>query len=101
MPTKEKLVRDKIPDVMSSAGVEGPFRVAAKGEMLQLLLQKLDEECVELQDARNIEECADVFEVLLATAKELGFSLEDIQQAAQKKRVEKGGFDKGYVLRLP
>jgi len=101
MPTNEKLVRDKIPDLMSSAGAEGAFRVAAKGEMLELLLQKLNEECVELQEGRNIEECADVFEVLLATAKELGFSLMDIQQVAEKKRTEKGGFGEGNVLRLP
>ena len=44
----EKLVRDRIPEIMKRNGVDPQVREANQGERLRLLLAKLHEEASEL-----------------------------------------------------
>lgn len=97
----EKLVRDKIPEIIRATGHEPRFRQAAEGERLGLLVKKLHEEAGELQVKPCLEECADVLEVLLAIAAELGVTREELFRSGAAKAVERGGFQKGYVLEVP
>ncbi len=60
----EKLVRDRIPAVMSESGVTARFRYVDNDERIHWLCLKLHEEADELKEALSLEECADVFEVL-------------------------------------
>lgn len=94
----EKLVRDNIPDLMCKAGSTPSVRQATPQERLGLLLRKLDEEVEELKQAPSIEECADVFEVIVSIAQELGVGREQLFAAADNKMAVCGGFKKGYVL---
>jgi predicted house-cleaning noncanonical NTP pyrophosphatase (MazG superfamily) len=94
----EKLVRDKIPELMEKDGLTPNKRTLMRSERLHWLLLKLQEETSELTATPNLEECADVFEVLTSIATELGFHLDDLLLAASKKWEERGGFADGIVI---
>lgn len=97
----QKLVRDRIPEIMAHAGTSPDITVLEASERLHWLSLKLTEEVAELTIAPNLEECADVYEVLVTLAAELGHSYEDLVEAAKDKRSEKGGFSKGFILSIP
>ncbi len=88
-----KLVRDKIPEIAPNY----KYRRADEREALKLLLDKVVEEALELRENPSIEEIADVYEALLATAKWLGYSWNDVEEVAKKKRMERGGFEGLWV----
>ena len=96
----EKLVRDRIPEIMKRNGVDPQVREANQGERLRLLLAKLHEEASELECKPCVEECADVFEVVLATVVELGSGPDALYAAAEQKVAERGAFQRGYVLNI-
>ncbi len=91
-----KLVRDRIPDIMRADGSKPDTRILAGPEYLDSLFHKLLEEADELRAApveSRIEEAADVYEVLLAIADTIGSSIGEIQETADRKRAERGGFE--------
>ena len=96
----EKLVRDGIPGIIRSQGRECEYRMASKGEILPLLTMKLDEEVAEYKTDRNIEELADVMEVLVSLAEYHGFSEDELIRECHRKRKERGSFAKGIILRV-
>jgi predicted house-cleaning noncanonical NTP pyrophosphatase (MazG superfamily) len=91
-----KLVRDNIPDIIRASGRTPRVTTLAAGPYRVALRDKLREEVDELIAARTvdavIEEAADILEVLTAIAAEHGVTLDDILDAAQRKRAEAGGF---------
>ncbi|OGB55555.1 MAG: hypothetical protein A2503_17750 [Burkholderiales bacterium RIFOXYD12_FULL_59_19] len=94
----EKLVRDRIPTIMRESGVVADVRHVHNAELLPWLLRKLHEETDELNESPSLDECADVFEVLCAIGRQLGYSVEDIACAADSKRKARGAFDDGCIL---
>lgn len=98
MTTYNKLVRDKIPEVIKAAGKECEVSVVSGKEKTKLLEKKLLEEVGEFLEAKNIEELADVMEVLFGLAEDLGFSEEELLKARVDKRKERGGFREGIIL---
>lgn len=96
----QKLIRDRIPELMVAAGLVPSIRVLRSDERMSWLLTKLHEEASELARTPNLEECADVFEVVTVIAQELGYSVEALIQAASEKRRVKGGFCKGLLLNI-
>lgn len=99
MKKYDKLVRDKIPEVIKKSGKECEFIVAPKEERYELLERKLKEEVGEFLEDRNLEELADVMEVLFGLADNLGYSEEDLLRLREKKKEERGGFKDGVVLK--
>lgn len=93
-----KLVRDKIPEVIEATGKKYDIRIADKEEHYKLLEKKLKEEVNEFLEDKNLEELADVMEVLVGLANALGYSEEELLKKRELKRDERGGFDKGIVL---
>lgn len=91
-----KLVRDKIPEVLDSKGVFYEKRMASDEEYKKELLKKLMEEVQEFSEAGDIEELADVIEVVEALKKLPEYSA--VEQIQQDKREEKGGFDMKIIL---
>ena len=73
-----------------------------KDEYLKRLKDKILEEAKEViaseSEKEMREELADLLEVMLALAKVYGMEFIDIQQTAQTKRLEKGGFDDKILL---
>ena len=93
-----KLVRDKIPEVIRSKGGTPVIRVAGRDEYWQKLKEKLDEEIKEFQEAENIEELADIAEVLDAIIVYKKFSRRRLQTVKDKKAAERGKFKKMIIL---
>lgn len=93
-----KLVRDKIPDIIRESGKTCNIRYADEKEEPKLLEKKLQEEVSEYIEAKNLEELADIMEVLFGLAKSLGFSEEDLLKCREHKRNQRGGFEEGVVL---
>lgn len=98
MKIYNKLVRDKIPQIIEEDGKKYDIRIADKSEQYNLLEAKLQEEVKEFLEAKNLEELADVMEVLFGLADNLGYSEEDLIRERQKKKEERGGFKDGIVL---
>ena len=93
-----KLVRDKIPEIIKASGKTCEIGILSDEEYLQMLDKKLDEELAEYHQEQNIEELADLLEVLYATAKARGYSIEKLEQVRIEKQKARGGFDKKVSL---
>lgn len=93
-----KLVRDRIPEIIEDDGADPVLREAAEGEVEALLADKLVEEAEEFRDDRELEELADVLEVMKRLVEVRGGTWEELDDLRQKKKEERGGFDKGFVL---
>lgn len=98
MKIYNKLVRDKIPQVIESSGKKCDIHIAGKEEKTLLLEEKLKEEVGEYLQDKNLEELADVLEVLVGLANELGYSEEELFRKRVEKKEERGGFIEGVVL---
>lgn len=88
----DKLVRDKIPEIIADSGKKAIFRVLDKTEYLSYLGKKLDEEVAEFHESKNIEELADIYEVVYALLEVFDVPLESLMAVRNKKRKERGGF---------
>lgn len=98
-----KLVRDKIPEIIKNAGESDHYNINRCSDDVtyrEKLLEKIKEEAAELSSKPNLEEMADVMEVVLAIAKNFGYSKEDVEKYREKKKEEKGGFEAGYLLEM-
>ena len=73
-----KLVRDEIPSIIKEDNKECEVLIASKDVKYQLLEKKLQEEVNEFLEDKNIEELADVMEVLFALADSLGYSEDEL-----------------------
>lgn len=93
-----KLVRDKIPDMIAQKGEKANIRILDDAEYLESLEKKLDEEVGEYHADKNIEELADILEVVFALAEALGHTRRELMDAYQKKRDDRGGFAERIFL---
>jgi predicted house-cleaning noncanonical NTP pyrophosphatase (MazG superfamily) len=93
-----KLIRDKIPQVIEESGKKCDIRSAGKAEHYRLLEAKLKEEVQEFLQDKNLEELADVMEVLFGLAESLGYSEGELVKKRVEKFEERGGFKEGIVL---
>ncbi len=93
-----KLVRDRIPEIIEAGGKTCTVRVLGDEEYLQMVDAKLDEELAEYHRDRNIEELADLLEVLLAAAEARGFTREQLEQVRAAKAEERGAFSRRLLL---
>ena len=59
---------------------------------------KLDEELVEYHKDQNIEELADLLEVIRAAAIARGYTLEELESVRAEKAEKRGGFEKKIFL---
>lgn len=93
-----KLVRDRIPEIMREKGEVPHLEVLDDAAYPCELLKKLDEEVAEYKESGEAEELADILEVLLALAKAQGVSAEELQCICTEKRKVRGGFAKRIFL---
>ncbi len=94
-----KLVRDRIPEIIAAAGNACEIEILSPEDYLVMLDAKLDEELAEYHKDQNIEELADLLEVLLACAKARGYSAEALEQVRREKAEKRGGFEKRLLLK--
>lgn len=93
-----KLVRDKIPDIIKAKGETPVTRILDDGEYRLRLEAKLTEEVAEYLESKDLEELADILEVLYALAEAAGHSKEDLHNAQKAKNGSRGGFEKKILL---
>lgn len=94
----DKLVRDKIPDVIEAKGEDPTIHVVDGEEYSDRLVEKLYEEVREYRESRDIEELADVLEVVHAIRKDRGVSVDELAKIRVRKAEQRGRFDEGIVL---
>ncbi|MBN8828195.1 MAG: nucleoside triphosphate pyrophosphohydrolase [Sphingobacteriia bacterium] len=97
-----KLVRDKIPEMMQGLGAELVTKDLSVDEYLEQLNHKLIEETQEViqADSREelIEELADAFEVLYCLAKANNVTLTEIEIVRINKVQAKGSFEQARFI---
>jgi len=98
MSSYNKLVRDKIPEIIKADGKECETRVLDDKEYLLSLNKKLDEELREYYETESIDELADMVEVIFAIVGQYGISIEEFEKLRLSKRQKRGGFDQKLFL---
>ena len=94
----DKLVRDRIPEIIESSGDLCHTRILSDEEYLQMIDAKLDEELAEYHKDQNIEELADLLELIHAATIARGYTLEHLEQVRSQKAEKRGKFDKKIFL---
>ena len=93
-----KLVRDRIPEIIEGEGKKTNMRIADQEEYFRLLKDKLVEEVDEFLDSDSLQELPDILEVIIALGGIYGLSFKDLSEMAAEKRKARGGFDDKIVL---
>ena len=94
-----KLIRDKIPEIIEKSGKKPITEILDAETYKKYLDIKLGEELQEYLDDDNINELADLVEVIYAILKHKGIELDDFEQIRKKKAEERGAFDKRLLLK--
>lgn len=97
--TYNKLVRDKIPEIIESAGKTCKVEALSDEEYLKMVDAKLEEELAEYHRDQNIEELADLMEVIYAAAEARGYSAEELEAVRVSKVENRGAFKKKILLK--
>ena len=95
----DKLVRDKIPEIIEGSGKHCEIEVLSDEKYFEMIDKKLDEELAEYHKDKNIEELADLLEVIYAATKARGYSIEELEKVRVEKVEKRGGFDKKILLK--
>ncbi len=95
----DKLVRDKIPKIIEKSGKQCEIEILSDEKHLEMIDKKLDEELAEYHKDQNIEELADLLEVIYAATKARGYSIEELEKVRTEKAERHGGFDKKILLK--
>ena len=93
-----KLVRDRIPGIIEASGNECKTEILSDEEYLKMLDAKLDEELAEYHRDQNIEELADLLEVIYAAAAARGYTFEALEAVRAEKAEKRGGFERKILL---
>ena len=99
MVNYDKLIRDKIPEIIESSGKKCIVDILDDEKYLEYLDKKLSEELLEYQTDRSIEELADLLEVIRAAAIARGYSVDELEALRAKKAEKRGGFQERILLK--
>jgi predicted house-cleaning noncanonical NTP pyrophosphatase (MazG superfamily) len=99
-----KLVRDNIPEIIKKENKIPTTRILSNDEYKLELLKKLVEEANEVLEAKEdenglIKELGDLLEVIDSTIKAFNLSKEEVLILKDKRKQERGGFDKQIFLK--
>lgn len=98
MKIYNKLVRDKIPEIMVKNGADPVTRILNDEEYLKELNKKLQEEVQEYLTDGNVEELADIEEVLRAILDLKKVSYAEFEEIREQKVIKRGAFKKRIFL---
>ncbi len=97
-----KLIRDRILEIIKGAGEKPYWRILNEKEYLKEIKKKVVEEAKELAQAKNkkeiINEVVDIQELLDVLISELGLSKSQIKKQQEIKNKKRGGFKKKLFL---
>lgn len=102
MPIYNKLVRDRIPEVIDSTGKKFSTRILNESDYIIELKKKAYEELEEYVNTNNlkdsIEELADLLEIMHALSEYHGSSIEEVEEVRKRKAEKRGGFKEKIFL---
>jgi len=98
-----KLVRDKIPEIIKQDGADPQIRILEEEKFLEALFKKLEEEVSELISARDNKkevekEIGDIYEIIEAIIENCGLDRGEILRLKGERREKRGGFAKRIFL---
>ncbi len=93
-----KLIRDKIPEIIKKKGKIPIIHIASNDEYYKKLKEKLQEEVNEFLKEGNEEELADILEVIYAICGFKKIDKEKLELLRKKKARERGGFKDRIIL---
>lgn len=101
--TYDKLIRDRIPELMDADGVRYQVDVLDDAAFRAALLEKLVEEAGEVGAAEGrserVKELADVLEVVEALLEVEGVGWDEVRGVQEERRASRGGFQRRLRLR--
>ncbi|MCP9280755.1 nucleoside triphosphate pyrophosphohydrolase [Bacillus wiedmannii] len=105
MPTYNKLIRNKIPQIIKSNGKTPTTRILPEDEYIKEICKKTQEELTEYIEAKTkpdkLEELSDLLELINAIAENEDTTLEEINSIRKKKAEERGGFsDRVFLIEV-
>ena len=95
----DKLIRDKIPEIIEQSGKKCIVEVMDNDTYIEYLDQKLNEELSEYQQDKSIEELADLLEVMYAVVVARGYSVAELERIRLEKSEKRGAFEKRLLLK--
>jgi predicted house-cleaning noncanonical NTP pyrophosphatase (MazG superfamily) len=98
MTVYDKLVRDKIPEILNRKGKSYLAFKADDKQAMEYLTKKLFEEAEEFYEEPSLEELADIQEVVYALLDRLGYSREQLELTRENKESARGAFKDGWIL---
>ena len=102
MTELNKLVRDKVPSLVTKDGGSYSLKLLSPLEHQHEITKKMYEELNEYNEAASkdeaIEELVDIVELIYAAVKLHGLSIEEFEAIRLEKKKKKGGFEKGIYL---
>lgn len=96
-----KLVRDRIPEILEEQHVQFAVEEMSQAEYCQALRQKLIEEAqeaAEAVEANLVTELADLWEVIDATMSAYGIQRNQVLACQMQRRLERGAFSRKLRL---
>lgn len=100
MKVHNKLVRDRIPEIIEKNGQKCRTRTLAEAEYARELRKKLREEVAEYEKDGGLEELADIMEVVLALSRIEGGNPDELENVRRKKAGERGAFEDRIFLEV-
>ncbi|WP_407314296.1 DUF429 domain-containing protein [Desulfosporosinus sp. SB140] len=94
-----KLIRDKIPQIIEDNGKKAIIEKVSGQEYLDLLSAKLGEELQEYLDSQSVEELANLVEVIYAILDYKGVSRQEFEDIREGKVEERSAFRDKLMLR--
>ena len=93
-----KLVRDKIPEIIEASGDVCITEILSDKDYIDMIDAKLDEELAEYHKDKNIEELADLLEVVYAATIARGYTIEQLERIRKDKADKRGAFKDKILL---
>lgn len=94
----DKLVRDKIPEIIRRDGKIPITHIANDKEFWEKLKEKLKEEADEFIENDNEEELGDILEIIYSICYFKNINEEELEINRKKKAQERGGFSGRVIL---
>ena len=100
MDTKKynKVVRDKIPEIIKESGKKFNLKQLDDVSFLAEIEKKLSEEVNEYTESKDIEELADLLEVIYRISELRGVNSDELDKIRKNKAEKRGKFDSNLFL---
>ena len=93
-----KAIRDKIPEIIAESGKKYNLKQLDDESFLAELEKKLSEEVNEYTESKDVEELADLLEVIYRISELRGVNSDELDKIRKEKAKKRGKFDSNLFL---